>query len=250
MTVKAPIVTSVSSGKGGVGKTFLAINLATCLSRLGKKVLMVDCDLGLANIDIMLGVNPTRTLKDVAFGNLTAREVVLTTQGGFDLVPASSGIKEMTQILYENIDRIKMAVKEIAADYDQIILDMGAGISETVLQFNLFADHNIVVLNRELTSLTDSYATIKVIHQMFGKNHFDLIINSARNEEEALKIFTHIDSTCKKFLGFPLHYLGYVAQNEDVPRSIMKQTILALASPQTPPAVHCAAIARKMAMWG
>jgi flagellar biosynthesis protein FlhG len=250
MRAKAPVVTSVSSGKGGVGKTFIAINIATCLARMGKRVLMVDCDLGLANIDIMLGVNPTHTLKDIAFGNMTAKEVVLTTQGGFDLVPASSGIKEMTQLLFENIDRIKTAVKEIAADYDQIILDMGAGISETVLQFNLFADYNIVVLNRELTSLTDAYATIKVIFQMFGKNRFDLVINSPRNEEEALKIFTHIDSISKKFLGFPLHYLGHVAYDEDVPRSIMKQSVLALASPQSPPAVHCDAIAHKMAGWG
>jgi flagellar biosynthesis protein FlhG len=250
MANKVPVVTSVSSGKGGVGKTFIAINLATCLARLGKKVLMVDCDLGLANADIMLGVHPTHTLADIAFGRLTAKEVVLTTPGGFDLVPASSGVKEMAQLIYENIDRIKIAVKEVSGDYDHIILDTGAGISETVLQFNLFADRNIVVLNRELTSLTDAYATIKVIFQMFGKNRFDLVINSARSAEEALKIFSHINSISKKFLSFPLDYLGYVAYDEEVPRSIMKQTVLALASPQSPPAVQCAAIAHKMAEWG
>jgi flagellar biosynthesis protein FlhG len=246
---KGPVVTSVSSGKGGVGKTFIAINLATCLVRLGKKVLMVDCDLGLANVDIMLGVYPSHTLKDIAFGTRTVKEVALPTPGGFDLVPASSGAKEMAQLLYENIDRIKIAVKAISADYDHIILDTGAGLSETVLQFNLFADHNIVVLNRELTSLTDAYATIKIIFQMFGKTRFDLIINSARSAEEALKIFSHIDSISKRFLSFPLDFLGYVAYDEEVPRSIMKQTVLSLASPQSPPAIHCAAIARKMAEW-
>ncbi|MBA4394856.1 MAG: flagellar synthesis regulator FleN [Desulfobacca sp.] len=247
MRAKSPVVTSVSSGKGGVGKTFLAINLATCLARMGKKVLMVDCDLGLANIDIMLGLNPTHTLKDIAFGDMTAKEVVLNTQGGFDLMPASSGVKEMAQLFFENIDRIKTAVKKIAMEYDHIILDTGAGISETVLQFNLIADRNIVVLNRELTSLTDAYSTIKVIFQMFEKNSFDLIINSARNADEALKIFDHIDSISKRFLGFSLNYLGYVSYDEIVPRSIMKQTILALAFPQSPPAVQCAAIARKIA---
>jgi flagellar biosynthesis protein FlhG len=247
MTAKVPVVTAISSGKGGVGKTFVAINLAACLAQIGKKVLMVDCDLGLANIDIMLGLNPTHTLKDIAFGNLTAKEVLLTTPGGFDLVPASSGVKEMAQLIFENIDRIKKAIQEISSDYDHIILDTGAGISETVLQFNLFADHNIIVLNRELTSLTDAYATIKVIFQMFGKNHFELIINSAHNTGEAIKIFNHLDSICHKFLGISLSYLGHISYDESVPRSIMKQSILSLAFPQSTPAQNCAAIARKMA---
>lgn len=247
MTAKPPVVTAISSGKGGVGKTFIAINLAACLAQMGKKVLMVDCDLGLANIDIMLGLNPTHTLKEIAFGDMTAKEVRLHTQGGFDLVPASSGVKEMGQLLFENIDRIKTAIQEIAKDYDYIILDTGAGISETVLQFNLFADRNIVVLNRELTSLTDAYATIKVIFQMFGKNRFDLIINSARQSDEAIRIFNHIESICQRFLGFSLNYLGYVSYDETVSRSIMKQTILSLAFPQSPSALDCAGIARKIA---
>jgi flagellar biosynthesis protein FlhG len=246
MTANTPVVTSVSSGKGGVGKTFIAINVATCLARMGKKVLMVDCDLGLANIDIMLGINPPHTLKDIVFGNLMAKEVIITTQGGFDLVPASSGVKEMAQLLYENIDKIKTAIKEIGADYDHVILDTGAGISENVLQFNLLADRNIIVLNRELTSLTDAYATVKVIYQMFGKNRFELIVNSVRNAEEAIKIFTHINSICRKFLGFSLNFLGYVSYDESVPRSIMKQTVLALAFPQSSPAIQCNTIARKM----
>jgi flagellar biosynthesis protein FlhG len=237
---------SLSSGKGGVGKTFIAINLAACLVQLGKKVLMIDCDLGLANVDIMLGLNPTHTLKDIAFEEMTAREVLLRTQGGFDLIAASSGVKEMGQLLLENIDRIKTAIQEIAGDYDYVILDTGAGISETVLQFNLFADRNIIVLNRELTSLTDAYATIKVIFQMFGKNRFDLIINSAPHAEEALRIFNHIDSICRRFLGFSLNYLGFISHDESVPRSIMKQTILSLAFPQSPPGVNCTALARKI----
>lgn len=249
MTANGPVVTSVSSGKGGVGKTFVAVNVAACLARMGKRVLVVDCDLGLANIDIMLGVHPVYSLKDIAFGNRTIREVVQSTPAGFDLVPASSGIKEMAQLLSENIDRIKAAILEVAPDYDHILLDTGAGLSETVLQFNLFADRNVLILNRELTSLTDAYATIKVITQLFGKTRFDLIVNSARSGEEARKIFIHIDGICQKFLGFGLDYLGCVAQDEVVPRSILKQTVLSLSLPQSPPAVNLAAIARKMAGW-
>ncbi|HMK64449.1 MAG TPA: MinD/ParA family protein [Thermodesulfobacteriota bacterium] len=249
MANKSPVITSISSGKGGVGKTFIATNLAASLARLGQRVLLVDCDLGLANVDIMLGVHPVHTLKEVAFGRMNAKEVIISTPGGFDLVPASSGFKEMAQLMFENIDRIKKAVKEVSGDYDHIILDTGAGLSETVLQFNLFADRNIIVLNRELTSLTDAYATIKVIFQSFEKKRFDLIINSVRSAQEALKMFNHIDSITQKFLNFELNYLGYVISDEEVPRSIMKQTLLTLSSPQSLPAIHCTAIARKMAEW-
>jgi flagellar biosynthesis protein FlhG len=232
-----------------VGKTFIAVNVAADLVKMGKRVLLVDCDLGLANIDIMLGVHPVLSLKDIAFENRSIREVVQSTPAGFDLVPASSGIKEMAQLLSENIDRIKAAILEVAPEYDHIILDTGAGLSETVLQFNHFADRNILVLNRELTSLTDAYATIKVIYQLFGKNRFDLIVNSARSAEEARKIFTHIDGICRKFLGFGLDLLGYVAHDAAVPRSILKQTVLSLSFPQSPPALHLAEIARRMAEW-
>jgi flagellar biosynthesis protein FlhG len=250
MANKNPVITSISSGKGGVGKTFIATNLAASLARLGQRVLLVDCDLGLANVDIMLGVHPTHTLKEVAFGQMTAKEVIINTPGGFDLVPASSGFKEMAQLMFENIDRIKKAVTEVSTDYDHIILDTGAGLSETVLQFNLFADHNIIVLNRELTSLTDAYATIKVIFQTFGKKRFNLIINSVRSAQEALKIFNHIDSITQKFLNFKLNYLGYIAFDEEVPRSILKQNLLVLSSPQSLPSIHCAAMARKLAEQG
>jgi flagellar biosynthesis protein FlhG len=249
MTSEIPVVTSVSSGKGGVGKTFATINLAACLSRMGRKVLIVDCDLGLANIDIMLGVNPQYTLKDVIFGSLEFPDVVISTKYGFDFVPASSGIKEMAQLLYENIDRINAAIGNIALSYDHVLLDTGAGISENVLQFTLFAKRNIVVLNRELTSLTDAYATIKVIYQTFGRHNFEIIVNSTRGDDEGKNIFAHIDTISGKFLGFHLNYLGQIPYDEAVSRSILKQEVLSFMNPQSLAAINCSLIAGKMADW-
>jgi flagellar biosynthesis protein FlhG len=249
MENKGPVIASISSGKGGVGKTFVSVNIAACLAQQGKKVLVVDCDLGLANVDVMIGVNPRFTLKEVVFGDMDVNDVAIQTRYGFDFVPASSGAAEMVQLMYEDIEKIKETLGKLAQQYDLVILDTGAGISESVLQFNLFANKNVIVLNRELTSLTDAYATIKVIYQTFGRDSFNIIVNTTRNEEEAKKIFNHIGSICKRFLGFPLHYLGHIVYDEIVPRSIMKQEVLVHSHNQSPPAIHCSAIAEKMVNW-
>jgi flagellar biosynthesis protein FlhG len=231
-TKSKPLIVSVTSGKGGVGKTFITINLATILARQGKRVLVADCDLGLANIDIMLGINPSLTLKDVVFGTLHLKDVIISTKGGFDLIPSSSGVREMAQLLFEKIQNIKDMLLEIEG-YDLILLDTGAGISEVVLQFNLFAEKNIVVINRELTSLTDAYAIVKVMYQVFSRQSFCIITNNIKDEKEGSSIFKNIDTICQRFLGFPLHYLGYVVQDDAVPKAILKQELAVLAYPHS-----------------
>lgn len=244
-----PVITSVASGKGGVGKTFVTINLAASLAKRGKSVLAVDCDLGLANMDLMLGLNPTVTLKDVIFGNNTVQDAVVRTKAGFDLIPGSSGVKEMAQPLYEKIQLIKDALRPLFPAYDHVLLDTGAGLSEMVLQFNLLAYRNIIVLNRELTSLTDAYAMIKVMYQVFARDSFSVIVNSAATEKEGHRIFAQIDTTCRKFLGFPLHYAGYITSDQAVPRSIIKQEVLVLCSPQSVVARNCECITDNISAW-
>jgi flagellar biosynthesis protein FlhG len=242
-TKAKPFIVSITSGKGGVGKTFVTTNLATTLARQGKKVLVADCDLGLANMDIMLGINPTLTLKDVVFGNLHLRDVIIPTKGGFDLIPASSGIREMAQLLFEKIQVIKDMLLEIE-EYDLILLDTGAGISEVVLQFNLLASQNIVVINRELTSLTDAYAMVKVMYQVFGRQSFSIIANNIADEKEGLSIFKNIDTISRRFLGFTLNYLGHVLQDDAVPKSILRQEIAIMNFPRSRIAANFSQIGR------
>jgi len=244
-----PVITSVASGKGGVGKTFVTINLAALLARKGKSVLAIDCDLGLANMDIMLGLDPALTLKDVIFGNSTIHDAVVRTDAGFDLIAGSSGVKEMAQPLYEKIQLIKDALRPLFRSYDYVLLDTGAGLSETVLQFNLLAYRNIIVLNRELTSLTDAYAMIKMMYQIFARDSFSVIVNSAANEKEGLKIFSQIDNTCQKFLGFPLSYLGYITSDQSVPKSIIRREVLAVSTPHSPVAKDCDRITQNICSW-
>lgn len=226
------LIVSLTSGKGGVGKTFITINLAATLSRKGKKVLVVDCDLGLANIDIMLGINPARTLKDVVFGELHLRDVIMPTAGGFDLIPASSGVREMAQLMFEKIQTIKDMLLDIEG-YDVILLDTGAGIAEVVLQFNLLADRNVIVINRELTSLTDAYAMVKVMFQVFSRKNFGIITNNVADTMDGSSIFKNIDTISRRFLGFPLSWLGNVRQDDLVPKAILRQEIPVLKHPRS-----------------
>lgn len=239
------LIVSLTSGKGGVGKTFITINLAATLARQGKKVLVVDCDLGLANIDIMLGINPARTLKDVVFGELHLRDVIMPAAGGFDLIPASSGIREMAQLLFEKIQTIKDMLLEIEG-YDVILLDTGAGIAEVVLQFNLLAARNIIVINRELTSLTDAYAMVKVMYQVFGRKDFCIITNNVADAMDGSSIFKNIDTISKRFLGFSLSWLGNIRQDELVPKAILRQEIPVLKHPRSRIAADFTAICKPL----
>ncbi len=243
MAGTSPAIISVASGKGGVGKTCITVNLAASLSEKGKKVLVIDCDLGLANIDIMLGINPRKNLKDIVFNDADACDVLLQTEAGFDLLPASSGVKELAQLLHEHIDKLKDTLRHVSAGYDYVLLDIGAGISDTVLQFNLFAEKNIVIVSRDLTSITDAYALMKTIYRTFGERSFEIIVNSVHDEEEGRKVLGHIDSICRRFLNVSLQHLGSIPFDEAVTRSIMKQTPLVRLFPESRAALKIREIA-------
>jgi len=245
---RKPLILSVTSGKGGVGKTFVTINLATALAQAGKRILVVDCDLGLANIDIMLGLNPEHTLQDVIFGTRELKDIVTPTKGGFDLIPSSSGVREMAQLLFEKIELIKSMILSFT-DYDLIILDTGAGISEVVLQFNLLASRNIVIINRELTCLTDAYSMIKVMFQVFNRDAFSIVANSITDGGEADRLFSHMNSICQRFLGISLEHIGFIPKDDRVPRSILKQEPVLLAAPQSDIARNFHGIAKTVLSW-
>ena len=245
----ASVAISIASGKGGVGKTFFTANVATCMASMGKKVLVVDCDLGLANMDILLGISPRLTLQDVVLTDRNANDVIIKTDAGFDLVPSSSGVKEMGQLTYEKLEKTKHILNRIISPYDVVLLDTGAGISEVVMQFNLFAPRHVIVMNKEPTSVTDAYAVIKVMFQRYSSSSFGVVVNGARDAKEAEQLFLHMNEVSKNFLELPLHYLGHVVYDNAVATSIVKQQILVKSQPESEITQNCTNVADALLAW-
>jgi len=217
-------VISVTSGKGGVGKTNVVANLAFAMGKMGKRVLILDADLGLANMDILLGLNPRFTIQHVISGERRLQEVILTTPWGCHLLPAASGIQELTDLDYSQRLFLLNELDSLQDEFDILLIDTGAGISANVMYFNFAAMERIVVVTNEPTSLTDAYALIKVLTKKYRQRKFKILVNVARNPEEGLHIFKQLSMVVDRFLGSPaMDYLGCVQHDENVPRAVRQQ---------------------------
>jgi flagellar biosynthesis protein FlhG len=240
-------VISVTSGKGGVGKTNVAANLALALSNLGKRVLILDADLGLANLDVMLGLNPRYTINHVLKREKTLDEVIVTAPGGFKLLPASSGIQELTEL--DRSQRLFfLSELDMLQDlFDVLLIDTGAGISSNVMYFNVAAMERLVVVTNEPTSLTDAYALIKVLTNKYQQKRFMVLINSVRNGTEAERIYKQLSAVVDKYLGSPsLDYLGWIPYDEQVQMAVRQQQMVLQRYPDTPASRSFVELAHKL----
>ncbi len=228
-------VLAVSSGKGGVGKSNVVINLAMAFDRMGQKVLIMDADLGLANIDVLLGLTPQYNLSHVLNGQKRIEEVLVKGPGGIRIMPASSGVQELTKLTDEQKLLLLELLDGIETDIDILLIDTSAGISDTVLYFNLAAHEKIVVVTPEPTSLTDAYALIKVLYSKFGERHFRLLVNSVTGEAAGKAIFAKISKVADHFLdGLSLDYLGAIPYDAAVPKAVIQQKALLEVFPNAP----------------
>ncbi len=226
-----PRVICISSGKGGVGKTSVAVNLAVAMAQSGKNVLLVDGDLGLANVDIVLGINAKHTLQESVEGGLPLQDVVVEIMAGFSVLPASSGIPEMASLAYEEQAYLTDALEGIIGDFDYVLLDTAAGIGESVLWLNQWANENFIIMSPDPTSMTDAYALIKVLYKQYDKSLFRLVINSAKSQKEGQEVFESIASVLHKFLNISPELLGVIPQDSTVSRAIRFQQPFLLKSP-------------------
>ena len=231
-------VISVTSGKGGVGKTNISANLAYLLSRREKKALVLDADAGLANIDVILGINSQYNLYHVLKGEKSLSEAVIDGPGGIMILPSASGIPEMTDLSRGQkltlIDELNVLNKAL----DFMIIDTGAGISSNVMYFNMVAKEIIVVTSPEPTALTDAYALIKVLYQRHAKKRFRLLVNMVRNPSEAKEIYERLSQATDHFLNLTIEYLGYILLDEKVKDAIRQQKAFAEIYPNSP-ATRC-----------
>jgi flagellar biosynthesis protein FlhG len=239
-------VLSVTSGKGGVGKTNIAANLAYLLAKKRKKMLVLDADAGLANIDVILGINPRYNLSHVLSGEKTITEALVEGPGGIRILPSASGLPEMTDLSRGQKLTLIDELNTLNSEVDCMLIDTGAGISSNVMYFNMAAKEIIVVATPEPTSLTDAYALIKVLYQRHAKRRFRLIANMVKNAAEGKEIYSRLARASDHFLNLTIEYLGHIVLDEKVNGAVRQQKAFAELYPQCPSALCLARIAEKI----
>lgn len=220
---KTPWVISVASGKGGVGKTLTTVNMASAAQRSGLKTLVLDGDLGLANVDIVLGLRGRYNIGDVLDARTNLKDILLEGPLGFHIIPSGSGFNRLTEMKLVQRVQLLDKVEEIACDYDLLIIDTGAGISDNVLHLNSIADAILVVTTPEPHALADAYAFIKVMCEHHGKRNFNLVVNQVMSDAQGHKVFQRFADTSKRFLDLDLLLGGIVPKDALIERSVMLQ---------------------------
>lgn len=220
---KHPWVISVASGKGGVGKTLTTVNMATAAQKSGFKTLILDGDLGLANVDIVLGLRGRYNIGDVLDSRANLKDILLEGPFGIHIIPSGSGLNRLTEMKLVQRVQLLDKVQEIAENYDLLIIDTGAGISDNVLHLNSVSDAIIVVATPEPHALADAYAFVKVMHELHGKSNFNLLVNQVSSESQGIKVFQRFADTSKRFLGLDIHFGGLVPKDALIERSVMMQ---------------------------
>ncbi|MDR7856250.1 MinD/ParA family protein [Tissierella sp.] len=230
---KAKVI-SISSGKGGVGKTNFAINFSISLSRLNYKVVIIDADIGLSNIEILAGVNMNYTLADIVLSDKTIFDIMGNGPEGIKIISGGSGLKELKLFDNDNILKLMKEIENLQSTVDYIIIDTGAGISPAVTDFIMTSSELIVVCTPDPTSLMDSYTLIKsVIHTEY-KGHISVVTNLVSGRNEGKEIYTKLSNTSNNFLGVQVDYLGYIERNELVTQGIRNQIPFTVSHPNSP----------------
>ncbi len=242
-------VIAVTSGKGGVGKTNLSVNLGVALSQMGRRVALLDADMGLANVDILLGLSPTYNLSHVLQGEKSLQDIMLTGPAGLKVIPASSGVQQMAEL--SNIEQAAVirAFSEIDQSLDVLIVDTAAGISSSVVNFARASQEIIVVVCDEPTSLTDAYAYIKLLNRDYGLNKFHIIANMVQSVQQGQQLFNKLCMVTEKYLDVTLRYTGAVPFDEYLRKSVQKQTPVLEAFPRSKASLAIRNLARNIDSW-
>jgi len=240
-------VIAITSGKGGVGKTNIVGNLGYAFAKLGKKVLILDADLGLGNLDVLLGLAPKYNLSHVILGERKIDEILVEGPGKMNILPASSGIQELTNLNKDQKIEILTQLDLLIDSVDVLFIDTAAGISSNVMDFNATAQEVVVVVSPEPTSITDAYALMKVLSLKYSGKACKLIVNMVRRPEEGREVFRQLQIVTDRFLDITIEYLGYVLFDGKVTKGVKTQKIVSELYPDTPASRCFADISRKIA---
>lgn len=243
-------VVAVTGGKGGVGKTNVSINLSVGLAELGRRVALLDADLGLANVDVLLGLKTTRNLSDVMSGECTLNEIMVTGPAGIRVIPASSGVQSMASLTPAEHAGLIHAFSEISDQIDVLVIDTAAGISDSVISFTRAAQEVIVVVCDEPSSITDAYALIKLLNRDYGVYRFRVLANMAHSPQEGRNIYAKLTAVTERFLDdVTLQYIGQVPYDENVRKAVQKQKPVIQFAPRCKAAIALKSLAQKVDTW-
>ena len=242
-------VVAVTGGKGGVGKTNVAINLSLALSQMQRRVALLDADLGMANIDVLLGLKPKRNLSDVLAGECQLKDVMLDGPSGLKIIPASSGTQSMVNLNAFQHAALINAFSEIGDSIDVLVIDTAAGIADSVVNFVKAAQEVVVVVCDEPSSITDAYALIKLMHQQHGVYRFRMLANMTTSVPEGPALYKKLLQATDKYLDVSLQYVGQIPFDENLRKAIKKQRPLLEMSPRSSSSQAFRALAHKVNAW-
>ena len=224
-------VYSITSGKGGVGKTAVCANLAYNLGTMGKRVLILDADLGLANIDVVFGLSPAYNLNHFFSGEYELQDIMVDGPMGIKILPAGSGIQNFTRLNSEQKMRLLDGLDSMHNHFDYVLIDTEAGISENVTYFNTAAQEILVVTTPEPTAITDAYALMKLLSTQYHEKKFNLVVNQIRTENDALDVYRKLTMVANRYLDISIDYLGSIPEDRQMIDSIRKQKVISELNP-------------------
>jgi len=242
-------VIAVSSGKGGVGKTNVSVNLAAALAKDGKEVLLLDADLGLANVDVLLGLNPAYDLSHVISGERSLEEVMIDGPANVKVIPASSGVSRMANLTRAEQAGLINAFNELGHAIDVMVVDTAAGISDSVVSFCCASQEVVVVVCDEPTSITDAYAFIKVMSREHKIERFQILANMAHSTHEGRELFNKLSKATDRFLDVMLNFMGTIPYDERLRKAVQHQRAVVEAFPRSPSALALKRVAKQIDKW-
>lgn len=250
MTKPKPVrVIAITGGKGGIGKTNISANLACAMGQLGRKVLLLDADLGLANVDVLLGLNPKFNLAHVISGQRTLEEILIDGPCGIRIIPAASGLKEMASLSVAEHAGLIKAFSDLSHDIDVLLIDTAAGISDSVTSFTRAAQEVVIVVCDEPASITDAYAMMKVLNRDHGVFRYRILANMVLSAQEGREVYGKLVKVADRFLDVSLDYMGAIPYDEYLRKAVQKQRSVVDAFPRAKAAVAFKNLAQKADSW-
>uniref|UniRef100_UPI002FE4A50C MinD/ParA family protein n=1 Tax=Thiosocius teredinicola TaxID=1973002 RepID=UPI002FE4A50C len=240
---------AVTGGKGGVGKTNVSVNLGVAAAEIGKKVMLLDADLGLANIDVVLGLHPQHDLSHVMRGECSLEDVLVEGPNGMKVIPGASGVQSLAELSPAEHTGLIRAFSELAADTELLIVDTAAGISDTVLSFSRASHEIVVVVCDEPASITDAYAIIKLLNRDYGHQRFRILANMIRSAQEGRELYTKMCRVTDRYLDVTLSFMGAIPFDESVRKAVRAQKPVVQAFPRSKAAQVFRSLAKKIETW-